>query len=111
MHNCSKCGQPCFCYESEIMADEEMCVHECEEVIRAPKGLYGKYIIKKSDGSPVDSNAFYFVLRCDKDRHALAALEAYAFSCQDDDSLLAKQLIDYVRKTREKLNKTALTDT
>ena len=101
MHNCPKCGLPCFCYEdNDRLSDDEMCVHECEEVEPPPKGLYGKYIIEKSDGTPVDSSAFYFVLRCDKDEHALAALEAYALSCQDDDSLLAKQLMDYVRQAR-----------
>lgn len=74
------------------------------------KGIYyGKYIIRKSDGTPIDRDEFYFVLCCNKDKHALAALEAYALSCQDDDSLLAKQLIDYVRQARE--TKTALTDT
>ena len=29
------------------------------------KGLYGKYIIQKADGSPVDFDAKYFVLRYD----------------------------------------------
>lgn len=30
-----------------------------------PDGLHGRYIISKSDGSPVDDNAEYFVLRLD----------------------------------------------
>jgi hypothetical protein len=30
-----------------------------------PKGLHGKYIITKADGSPVDADSEYFVLRLD----------------------------------------------
>jgi len=34
--------------------------------------------LKKADGSPVDPNAMYFVLRIDTDPHARIALRAYA---------------------------------
>ena len=40
--------------------------------------LYGKYRIAKSDGTPVDPAAKYFVLRVDKDPHARTALRRYA---------------------------------
>ncbi|TET43712.1 MAG: hypothetical protein E3J66_01560 [Dehalococcoidia bacterium] len=44
------------------------------------KGLYGKYIITKANGEPTDTNAQYFVLRLDTDKHARVAIDAYAES-------------------------------
>lgn len=41
------------------------------------KGLFGKYKIEKANGTPLDENARYFVLRYDKDPAALIALKAY----------------------------------
>lgn len=41
------------------------------------KGWYGKYIIKKANGEPIDPHAQYFVLRIDTDPHARAALREY----------------------------------
>jgi len=41
-------------------------------------GLYGKYKIEKTDGSPIDPKALYFVLRLDTDKSARRALRAYA---------------------------------
>ena len=35
-------------------------------------GLYGKYQIKKADGSPVDPDANYFILRIDNDPDAFS---------------------------------------
>lgn len=55
--------------------------------------LYNKYRIEKADGSPVDPNADYFVLRLDKDPHALVAARAYAKSIELEDEDLAKDLI------------------
>lgn len=46
-------------------------------------GLVHKYTITKSDGTPCAPEAEYFVLRIDKDPHALVALEAYAESIKD----------------------------
>ena len=31
-----------------------------------PNGLYGRYIVEKVSGEPVDENAEYFILRLDK---------------------------------------------
>ena len=42
------------------------------------QGLYDKYIITKTDGSPVDPHAQYFVLRIDTDPCARLALDHYA---------------------------------
>lgn len=56
------------------------------------KGFYGKYIIKKADGTDINENADYFVLRLDKDRHARKAALAYADSIIDENPVLAKDL-------------------
>jgi len=42
------------------------------------KGLYNKYIIHKSDGTSIDPNADYFVLRLDTDSCARGAIRNYA---------------------------------
>lgn len=52
-----------------------------------------KYEIKKTDGSPMDPNAWYFVLRVDKDPHARVAAEAYAESVRKDNPRLANELM------------------
>ena len=62
--------------------------------------LYNKYIIKKSDGSDVDPNAMYFVLRLDSDAHARTALMAYAASVLESDSKFAYELINWVLQIR-----------
>jgi len=44
-----------------------------------PSGLYQRYIVKKVDGSPIDPEAEYFVLRLDcggSDIHHIAACRA-----------------------------------
>jgi hypothetical protein len=42
------------------------------------RGLYGKYIVSKADGSPVAPKAYYLVLRLDADEDARAAALMYA---------------------------------
>ena len=56
-----------------------------------------KYIISKDDGSDVDPDAWYFVLRVDKDPHAQKAAIVYAQSVEEDNPLLAKELMEQVR--------------
>ena len=56
------------------------------------KGLYGKYEIKKTDGTPVDPEAVYCTLRLDTDPHARAAIRAYIESCRDEEPDLARDL-------------------
>ena len=63
-------------------------------------GYDKKYIIAKSNGKPVDRNADYFVLRLDKDPHAIIALEAYKESVKDDNPELAEDLIFVINKNR-----------
>ena len=60
-------------------------------------GLKNKYEIRKIDGTQVDSEAWYFVLRVDSDPHAQAAALAYAYSVEEDNPQLSKDLIDQVR--------------
>jgi len=66
----------------------------------AENGLYDKYTITKTDGSPVDENAVYFVLRLDTDRHAQQAISAYIHSVQWENPQLADDLIALLRKVQ-----------
>lgn len=54
--------------------------------------LAHKYTISKSSGEPLDPEARCFVLRVDKDPHALVALAAYAESVHADNPQLARDL-------------------
>jgi hypothetical protein len=56
------------------------------------KGIYGKYEIRKVDGTPVDPKAIYFTLRLDTDKHARAAVRAYIESCREEEPELAADL-------------------
>lgn len=60
------------------------------------EGLYGKYIITKTSGEPVEPQAQYFVLRIDTDQHARKALIAYARSVGMENPLLAGDLIKWL---------------
>lgn len=62
------------------------------------KGLYPKYIIAKADGSPVDPNADYFVLRLDTDQAARGAARNYANRIMGDNPVLAQELRDRADK-------------
>lgn len=55
-------------------------------------GYEKKYIISKTNGNPTDPKADYFVLRLDKDPHALRALAVYAKSVATDNLELAHDL-------------------
>jgi len=61
-----------------------------------PDGLHLKYIVTKADGSSVDPDAQYFVLRLDpKAKHreaAIVAIMAYADAIEDDLPSLAAEL-------------------
>lgn len=54
-------------------------------------GLHSKYIVQKVDGSPIDVNAFYFVLRLDTDICARCAMREYAHCTAD--AKLAEDLL------------------
>lgn len=55
-------------------------------------GLRQKYIIAKTSGREVDPKADYFVLRLDKDPHAINAILRYAHSIRDDNPEFALDL-------------------
>jgi NTP pyrophosphatase (non-canonical NTP hydrolase) len=59
----------------------------------ADGGLDRRYVVTKRDGTPIDPRAKYFVLRYDRDPHALAALFTYAASVAEDNKPLADQLL------------------
>lgn len=55
------------------------------------EGLYGKYRISKADGSPVDPNADYFVLRLDTDPVARRAALEYSYMTPDRNLAIGLQ--------------------
>jgi hypothetical protein len=61
-------------------------------------GLFNKYIVQKSDGSPIDPNAQYFVLRVDTDPAARAALKVYAAYVDEDQPNFSDELYRWVDK-------------
>lgn len=60
------------------------------------RGMYMKYRVERTDGKDLGP---WFILEYMKDRHARAALAAYADSCAEDNPGLAADL----RKTLESL--------
>ncbi len=78
------------------------------------RGLYGKYILYKADGSPVDPDARYFVLRLDEKgepNHVQAsrrAVELYAYEIEDSHRQLSRNLKAWIshldREEETKLN-------
>lgn len=62
------------------------------------RGLYGKFHVHRRDGTSAAGGKHYgcdyFVLDMTHDKHAKAALRAYAESCQDEYPLLAADLLE-----------------
>lgn len=60
------------------------------------RGLYGKFFIRRVDGTDAPGKkhdgCHYFVLDLDHDRHAIPALRAYAKSCAKEYPALAADL-------------------
>jgi len=56
------------------------------------QGLYGKYVVRKANGEPLDANAVYFTLRIDTDAHARRAVRVYIESCRGENPELADDL-------------------
>ncbi len=63
------------------------------------RGVYGKFIISKADGSDVDPEACYFILRLDTDEAARRAAEAYADAT--DDLVLAADLVRCIEEIEQ----------
>lgn len=60
------------------------------------EGLYGKYIVTKTSGEPIEPQAQYFVLRIDTDIHARKALVAYARSIREENEPFTRALIEWL---------------
>ena len=56
------------------------------------RGLYNRYHVERIDKASKHDGCDYFVLDMDCDKHAIAALEAYAQSCESEYELLARDL-------------------
>jgi len=61
----------------------------------------GKYIIQKTDGTPVEESAWYFLLRIDKDPHARVGLLAYIESVRSVNPELAFDLEAQLKRMPE----------
>jgi len=65
------------------------------------RGLYDKFVVTRTDGASAPGGKHdgcaYFVLDIDHDEHAVAALTAYAASCESEYPLLAADLRKIVR--------------
>ena len=59
-------------------------------------GLFKKYHITKTDGSEIDPDAIYFVLRLDTDMAARAAILQYAKQCRNH--VLVRDILALVDK-------------
>lgn len=55
-------------------------------------GLKDKYEVRKTNGKPVDPEAWYFLLRVDHDIHAQKAAMCYADSVESENPVLAYEL-------------------
>lgn len=59
-----------------------------------------RYIIQKRNGEPIDPKAIYFVLRLDKDPHALVAMKAYGKSVAKDNRRLSQDIQGFLGPCR-----------
>ena len=66
------------------------------------RGYYKKYHISKNDGSSINPDADYFVLRLDTDVHARKALRQYAESIRSENASFADDIIQKVTFYEEK---------
>jgi len=74
------------------------------------KGLYNKYYVGKVDGTPVDIEAQYLVLRLDKGEYVDACRSAaltFASWVRDQNPLLADELQAFILKMDEADNDVA----
>lgn len=62
------------------------------------RGLYQKYTVSKADGSGVDPNALYMVLRYDNDPLAREALRTLAFAVACVNTTFASDLMGQLRR-------------
>ena len=70
----------------------------------ASEGIFDKYDVVKKDGT-TDPAADYFVLRLDKDPHAIVAAKAYAESVKPENINLAMDIYGKVMKYEQQIKK------
>jgi hypothetical protein len=69
-----------------------------------------KYKVTKTDGTPCDSDAKYFVLRIDSDPNARAALRTYAYSVSHVNKAFGLELVELLKKVSPPTDKRELED-
>jgi hypothetical protein len=67
--------------------------------------FFNKYEVRKRDGTEVDPDAIYFVLRLDSDPAARRALRTYIHECYQYNPGLARDLQDTLVELRKDLRK------
>lgn len=67
----------------------------------AEQGLYDKYRVTKTDGTPCNASAEYFVLNIGTDPHARVAAQAYAVSVHIDNPQLANDIMAWLIELEE----------
>lgn len=80
-----------------------------EKIPDEQRGLYAKYHVERKDGSSAPGKKHhdceYFVLDLDDDRHALPAIQAYAWSCRRAFPALARDLAKKAHEMIERWEK------
>lgn len=71
------------------------------------KGLYGKYLIAKANGMPIEPKADYFILRLDTDKAARIAALVYAELIDEINHSLALDLRNRIAKHSAHVKKQA----
>lgn len=88
----------------DSMSHDILCQRQHLEAVDpqpAQRGLYRKYRVEKTDDSPVDPDAEYFVLRLDTDANARIAAQVYAALIEQTQPLLSEQLKAQVNRLEE----------
>ena len=81
-------------FDTELYAGLWQLVRKQETSTFRSLGIKPKYIVEKTDGTPLDDGAKYFVIRVDKDPFAKHTLQAYASSVHSVNPKLAAHVMD-----------------
>jgi hypothetical protein len=68
------------------------------------ENLHNKYIISKTDGTPMDDEAEYFVLRLDTDPIARKAIWVYSLLLGIENPTFADELRKWIKTIEKKLD-------
>ena len=81
-------------YDAQFYAGLWQLVRKHNTSTFAEFGIRPKYNVAKTDGTPLDEGALYFVIRVDEDPFAKFVLQAYAASVYPVNSKLASHIMD-----------------